>query len=323
MNLVRIVRPGCCPDERPLPPSRAERRIWVRPCSRLRLRHAPAGLLLAGTLGCFTSGEPAREAVAGTDAIVIEGVGFDRPVSVLHDPVGDVYLVANAPATGAPFIARVAPRGRVLALRWIDGGVAAGAELGAAGGMALRDDTLYVTDRGCLRRFHRVTGVAAAAICPASAVALNAVAVDARGNVYAADALSGTVYRIDGPAGTRVARDAVFEGSEGLAAGASGLFIASGGLYQLAPDGPRTVIRDAGDRLGGIVFTADGSFAFSKRTDSTVLYVQARAGESRAAVWTLMREVPAAGLLGYDAHRERILIPLVDADRLVIVSLKP
>jgi hypothetical protein len=235
----------------------------------------------------------------------------------------DVYLVANAPRDGMAFIARLSARGRVQNLRWIDG-ADDGVELRAPAGMALRGDSLYVADGDCIRVFRRSTGAPAGSLCPPGAVSLNDAAVDPLARVYLSDAGSGVVYVIDGVGSiAEAARDPVLKHAGGLAAGERGVFVGSSGLYQITPDGLRVVIRDQGKRLGGIVFTTDGSFAFSNRSDSTVLFVEAIENGTRGAVWALARDIPSAGDLGYDARRERILIPQPDDDRLLFISLLP
>jgi hypothetical protein len=119
------------------------------------------------------------------------------------------------------------------------------------------------------------------------------------------------------------ASDPALEQSGGLSAGARGVFVVSGGVYQLRLEGLLTVIPDRGTRLGGIVFTRDGSFAFTNGSDSTVIFVEAIKNGTRGAVWTLAADVPSAGDLGYDGRRERILVPESDRNRLVFISLKP
>jgi hypothetical protein len=273
-------------------------------------------------LACGPPGETVGELPSGLNGIVVEDVGLQRPVSAIHDSVGDVYLVGNTPVGADAFVARVTPRGHVQTLRWIDAG-ADGVRLVAPAGMALRGDTLYVADGECIRMFRRAGGEPAGTICPPGAAALNDVAVDPRGRVYVSDAASGVVHSIDTAGFVEVARDPALEQNGGLSAGARGVFVAGAGLYQLTPDGLRIVVRDGDKRLGGIVFTRNGSFAFSNRSDNTVVFVEAIDNGTRGAVWTLANDMPSAGDLGYDARRERILIPQTDRDRLVFVDLKP
>lgn len=306
--------------------TRPRKRVMAAPCdgTNARGRHGMI-VLIATVFGCSASSEPppVTELPSGLEGIVVEDVGLDAPVSVVHDAADDVYLVVNAGRAGeAPFISRLSPDGTVEDLRWVDG-TADGVPLRTPRGIAIRGDTLYVADGGCIQLFQRASGAAAGSVCPAGAVALNDAAVDLRGRMYFSDASRGVVHVMDGGNISEAASDPALERNGGLSAGARGVFVSSGGVYQLRPDGLYTVIRDRGRRLGGIVFTRDGSFAFTNESDSTVIFVEAIENGTRGAVWMLASDIPSAGDLGYDARRERILIPESDRNRLVFISLKP
>jgi hypothetical protein len=63
---------------------------------------------------------------AGTKRIEVANAGFKTPESILHDAVGDVYLVSNINGTPSAkdnngFISRVSPDGKVQTLKWIEG----------------------------------------------------------------------------------------------------------------------------------------------------------------------------------------------------------
>ncbi len=82
------------------------------------------------------------------DTIEVEGVGFDGPESMIHDPVGDYYLVSNI--VGSPgeaddngFISRLNPDGSVAELAWIDG-ADDGVTLNAPKALAIHGDELLV-----------------------------------------------------------------------------------------------------------------------------------------------------------------------------------
>ena len=94
--------------------------------------------------------------------VVVKDVGLAVPESVLHDVEQDVYLVSNI--NGGPverdnngFISRVSPEGKVLELKFIEGGKG-DTKLSAPKGMAIVGDTLYVTDIASVRVFDRKTG---------------------------------------------------------------------------------------------------------------------------------------------------------------------
>ena len=94
---------------------------------------------------------------------VIANAGFDQPENLVYDSVADVFYVSNM-GVGDPagrddngFISKVASDGRVIASRWIAGGVG-GATLDAPKGLAIRGDTVAVADVGAVRFFNRTTG---------------------------------------------------------------------------------------------------------------------------------------------------------------------
>lgn len=312
-------------------------------------RTVPLLLLLAGIVGCGAekSEEPASgpEVPEGHAVVTVEDVGLESPQSILYDSVGDVYLVSNSPGDGRGgedrgFVSRITPKGKVEALRWIGDGQS-GVGLNAPKGMALRGDTLYLADLACVRLFHRVTGRPEGSVCPPGNPTLNDVTVDASGVLYAtgegavpadpASAGSATwtsaVYRIEPGGKVEVALQGKDLGRpNGIAASPRGIFFSSlesGTIAQLTPSGPRRVLRGSGWNLLGIVFLPDGSFAFSNRSDSTVLYVRAKYGGSRGEVFTLVRGLGLPGDLGYDSRRGRILIPESGTNRLYFVDVMP
>jgi hypothetical protein len=303
----------------------------------------PIFLLLA-LISCGGEGSHAVEGApvvpAGHGVITVEDAGLEAPQSILYDSVGDLYLVSNSPGSPSDryetgFIARLRPRGSVEDLRWIEGGKS-GARLNAPKGMALRGDTLYVADLECVRLFHRRTGAPGGALCLSEGANLTDVTVDADGVVYATGTAAGVAAAVSPiPVVFKVELDgtwkAVLRGEEigvptGIAASPRGVFftdLEGGTVAQLTPAGPRRVLRGRGWSLQGIVFLPDGSFAFSNRADSTVIYVRAKYGGSRGEVFTLVREVDSPGDLGYDARRGRILIPQASLNRLIFVDILP
>ncbi len=96
------------------------------------------------------------------ERITVENAGLAGPESVVHDPVDDVYYVSNinggiADKDGNGFISRIAPDGRVLALKWADSAVA-GTTLHAPKGLTIAGRTLYAADIDTVRLFDLATG---------------------------------------------------------------------------------------------------------------------------------------------------------------------
>jgi sugar lactone lactonase YvrE len=132
--------------------------------------------------------------VALTPAVLgvttISNAGFAGPENVVYDSAADVYLVSNV--NGGPaarddngFVSRVAPDGRVLALRWIAGGVN-GAVLDAPKGLAIRGDTLAVADVGAVHFFDRRTGAPLGTVALPGLV-MNDVAFTSDGTLWITD----------------------------------------------------------------------------------------------------------------------------------------
>jgi hypothetical protein len=291
----------------------------------------------------FTAGLALLAACGGDGAAPRTGVisvvgGFAEPESVLHDSVDDVYLVSNLGGSpidkdGNGFISRVSPDGRVLALRWIEGGQR-GAVLHAPKGTGIRGDTLYVADVDVVRRFHRVTGAPLGEIAIPRATFLNDVAVGADGSMYVTDSglrmgggrmeASGTaaVHRI-APGGqvSAVASGQELGSPNGVVVDADGSVIVagytSGEVFRIAADGARTPFRaPSRGNLDGLVRTRGGLLMVSDWKRSSVYAIRADAAPAVA-----VSDLPSPADIGYDARRNRLLVPLMTVNRVEIHPL--
>jgi hypothetical protein len=276
----------------------------------------------------------------GHDHVSVEGVGFASPAAVVHDVASDLYLVSNVDGGGLErdgngFISRIRPTGRGIDLRWIEGGES-GVVLNAPKGMTLRGDTLYVADIDCVRRFHRFTGQPLGETCLPGATNLKALAFERRGPLYITDqglpggsdaGESGALYSIDDDGEVReVLRGDTLGGPTGIATSFRGVFVAgfdNGSVSQLWPEGLKPFVRGRHWQLEGLIIIPDGSFLFSSWSDSTVLFIQAKDGGSRGDISTLVRRVPTPGHLGHDAERSRLLIPVLEQNRVFFLDLWP
>ena len=304
------------------------------------IHHRFPPLLVASVAAACGGGDapPDQTAAPATDAIaVIEvaDVGLSTPESVLHDTVADVYLVSNI--SGAPvakdddgFITRLSPEGQVEQLKWIDG-TAADVTLHAPKGLVIRGDTLYVADIDCVRRFVRTTGAPAGEICFPGATFLNDVGMDGNGTLYVTDSglnadftSSGTdalwSFTPDGQTSKLQQGDSLGR-PNGIAFNDEGGFVVTfgtGEIYQFGPDNRRrTVLPGAPARqLDGIVFTRDGGYLFSSWGDMAVHRVDAQGATSR-----LLEDVESPADIGYDAKRNRVLVPLFIPSKVVIKQI--
>lgn len=123
----------------------------------------------------------ASAAEIGVPQTVIENVGFKTPESVEYYGAEDLYLVANI--NGSPlaeddngFISKVAPDGKVLDLKWLDGATAS-YSLNAPKGMAIVGELLFVADINQVHVFEVKTGKHQASIAVAGSSFLNGVTV--------------------------------------------------------------------------------------------------------------------------------------------------
>ena len=301
-------------------------------------------LLVAASLaacGGGEGGEEGAEAEGGPEAaglqIDVANVGFMTPESVLHDAAADVYLVSNI--NGAPaekddngFISQLSPEGQVTNLKWITGD-SANVTLHAPKGMGIRGDTLFVADIDCVKMFVRTTGAPAGEVCMRGAKFLNDVAVDGNGTLYVTDtgvnadfSAGGTdaVWRFSADGQTnKLSEGPQLGGPNGIAFSDQGAYVVtfgSGEIYQVGTDGMRrNVLPGVAERqLDGIVFLNDGGYAFSSWGDKTVHRVTVAGTPS-----TLLENVESPADIGYDAQRNRVLVPLFTPNQVIIKEVPP
>lgn len=308
------------------------------------------GLLPLVALGCdpAVSDTEAGPALAQPSVVAAPTTltGLATPESALYDPVADVYYVSNVgdPLGGGGFISRIDPdaTGDVSddpGYVWIDG-------LASPFGLALDGDALYVVDRDGLNVFEidRTTGNAA----PTGFVALGApgsllndvcVATSGpdRGAVYVTDtgldlatsAGTGTdaVYRIADGEVTTFVDDGAEEGPNGcLTHGANVLWTTfkSNTVYRTNPSGRQKTLAtlptgglDSVVRAGGSYFVSSWN-ADPADPPTGVIYVMSLGG---SRVTPLLEGVFTPGDLGYDTTRDRVLVPSVFGNELVIVPV--
>lgn len=288
---------------------------------------------------CGRSDAPAPDAGAAPAVpdIVVADAGFSTPESVLHDPGADVYLVSNINGSplekdGNGFISRVAPDGTVLDLKWIDG-AAQGVVLHAPKGMALQDGKLYVADIDCIRIFDAVSGAVIKGVCLETATFLNDVAPGGAGTIFFTDSgfragaagfePSGTdgVFRmIDDDRVVQVLKEPGLGGPNGVAVGSRGIMVAtfgSGEVFRLTAEGARTDIMPVSERqFDGLEMLPDGGFMVSSWGDQCVYRIGAD-----GAVSKVLEGVEAPADIGFDAERNRLLVPLFNANQVVIRTL--
>src|SRR2546428_7387530 len=277
-------------------------------------------------------------APAASKVLAVEG--FLGPESVLHDTTQDIYLVSNI--NGSPlakdnngFISRVKPDGAVENLKFIEGG-RNGIVLNAPKGLALAGDTLWVADIDVVRAFNAKTGAAidSVSLSKLGAVFLNDLVVAPTGAIYITD----TGIRFDDvgnvlhPGPDRIFRIAP---DRTVTVAVRGDTLGRPNGIALDPVGKRFVIVEfggrsilawkPGDRAPSVIAKGPGGFdgveivggriLVSSWSDSTV-----SSYETGQEV-KLITGVPSPADIGYDAKRNRVLIPIFTGNRVEIWQL--
>jgi sugar lactone lactonase YvrE len=283
---------------------------------------APRSRFIISTCAlALASSAPAPTGVLAQDVIVVDG--FSASEAVRHDPMADVYLVANinGDATDADdngFISRVSPEGEILELKWIDGATG-DFTLNAPKGMTFMFNLLLVADIDHVRVFNRTNGAHMADWPIPGAVFLNDIAVGPNGALYVTDTGTNTLYRFDDGTPVVVASGEEFGNPNGVDVDAEGPVVVlwRGGVKRVDPLTGETTDLPApgGGQLDGIVLMDDGSYVVSSWSAEAVLRVAAD-----GTITPVLESVPQAADIGYDATRNRILVPTF-MNQLHIVSL--
>ena len=274
-----------------------------------------------------------KTASSGTPVQAASVAGFLTPESVKWDSAQDVYFVSNI--NGAPnakdgngYISRMGAAGMVTDSAFIKG-------LNAPKGMALVHDTLWVADIDQVRAFDARTAAPVATVTVPGAIFLNDIAAAPDGSLYVTDtAIRFGAKGVEHP-GTdqifRIAPDhkvsvAIKSDSLGRpngitwdAANQRFIVVPFGGKSLLAWKPGETTVTSLGAGAGqfdGVEITNDGAIWVSSWADSSV-YRYANGQGSK-----LIKGVPSPADIGYDARRNRLLIPIFTGNRVEIWQLQ-
>ena len=275
----------------------------------------------------------ATKAVKSVKIVIPAASGLNTPECAIHDEKADIYIVSNINGNPlgkdkAGFISRVAPSGKILELKWIDGS-AEGVTLNAPKGLAIVGDTLYAADVNVIRKFHRVTGKATGVIEIKDSSFLNDLASGPDGKVYVSDTGFGgekdpveasAVYEI-GPDDSikALSKGAEVPNPNGLLVTAGGLLVCTWNsgelLWASAKEGrERLVAKLPKNQLDGIVADKDGSLLITSWAGECV-YRHSDKGTSVAVEGLKEPADP-----GWDAKRGRLLIPHFKEHTLTIIT---
>ena len=257
--------------------------------------------------------------------------GFQTPESVKWDSAQDVYFVSNI--NGAPnakdgngFISRVGPAGMVTDSVFIKG-------LNAPKGMALVHDTLWVADIDVVRAYNARTAAPIATVQVPGAVFLNDIAAAPDGSLYVTD----TAIRFGAKGPEHVGTDQIFRiapdhkvsvavKSDTLARPNGITWDAANQRFVVVPFGGKTLVAwkpgsNATTALGSGAGQFDGveivhdDIYVSSWADSSVYRFSHGQGTR------VITGVASPADIGYDAKRNRILIPIFTGNRIEIWQL--
>ncbi|MGH7528983.1 MAG: SMP-30/gluconolactonase/LRE family protein [Gemmatimonadales bacterium] len=257
--------------------------------------------------------------------------GFDVPESVKWDERQDVYFISNI--NGDPgdkdnngAISRLRATSTAPERTFIAGG-RNGVTLHAPKGMALVEDTLWVTDIDVVRAFHAVTGAPIAAVPISGAVFLNDLAADPDGSLYVSDTgIRFTASGMEHPGPDRIFRIAPDRRVSVALEGAT--VNAPNGLAWDRANERLIIVSFAGDSLRAwkpgeaastVIATGPGQHDGVEVVDD-VLWVSSWADSAvyRVAQGQALKAisgVPSPADIGYDAKRRRVLIPIFSEGR--------
>lgn len=281
--------------------------------------------------------KPAAKAPAGPTKVATVD-SLQTPESVLWDQSADVYFVSNI--NGNPsvkdnngFISRVRPDGTIDSLHFIQGG-RGGVTLNAPKGLAVRGDTLWVTDIDAVRAFNRITGAPIASVAVPGAVFLNDPAFGPDGSLYITDTGIGfdakgnmshpgpdRIFKVAPDRKVSVAAQGdTLKGPNGITWDA-----AHSRFIVVANNGPYVLGWKPGDAAPAVIATGPGGFDGVELADG-MLYVSSW-NDSTVSMYETGKEVKViTGVgspadIGYDAKRHRILIPVFLSNRVEIWQL--
>lgn len=309
---------------------------------------APA-LFLLGSLA-FGDALPAPEKNnAAKEAVLTFGAGqFKVPETVIHDARNDVYLVSNVNGgLSAPddngFISRVSPEGKILDLKWIDGASGPEVVLHGPKDMLLTEKHLIVADVGAVRYFDRETGKPVHAVGLADATLPNALALDGDGEtVYVSDTggrtknAPGAIYRINKEyPPKKIAEGLHLDRPNGIAWQEDGVVVApfaanARDLYRVKAGGKKETVATLPEpQIDGLLLLPDDSFVATSWKGRTIYRVYPAVypaqgngnGENNARVELVAAGVERPAQIGYDAKRDRLLVPSAMEGRVLVYEL--
>lgn len=265
--------------------------------------------------------------------IIVSDVGFSTPESVEYYADKDIYLVNNI--NGSPFaeddngfISKLSPDGKVIDLKWIDG-ASDKVTLHAPKGMAIIGNKLFVADITQIRVFELPSGKQLPSINVEGSSFLNGVSAGNGDFIYVTDTgmkpgfeSSGTdaIYKIwaNGKVET-ILKDAQMGRPNGILNDNGNVYVvffSSAKMIKIDDNGNTTTMPEPlAARLDGLVKLNDGSIAMSSWESSSIDVF--KDGEYD----TIAEHLNAPADMDVDTKRNRLLIPLFNENKVVILPL--
>ncbi|MEP6958172.1 MAG: hypothetical protein ABI980_05540 [Nitrospirota bacterium] len=255
---------------------------------------------------------------------------LQSPYSFVNDPVEKGYFISSVNgeaevADNNGFITKLDPQGKLLNLKFIQGGKG-DVTLHAPKGMAVVERVLYVADLDTLRGFDTTSGKPVLALTIRSLAtapsrlpqaSLNDVTSDGKGHLYCSDQKANTIYRVDLASRTFsvLVTDPALAGPSGLVVHPkSGQIIAvswdKGKISEISPEGVVTELFSNGffssrfQNLRGVDFDRWGNMYVS---DFTTGKVWRMSWDKRFQV--IAEFLPSPGDLSIDRANNLILVP--------------
>jgi WD40 repeat protein len=294
-------------------------------------------VLVAVSALCAAQSTPIPQpTVPPTPVITIDSPILSEPHSVVYDALSDLYLVSseNQPAgDNNGFISRVAPDGRILNLKWIEGGWGK-STLDTPRGLALGSDLLHVADGNSVQSFDRRTGRAISSVTIPEATSLEFITVHRDGRLFvsdsgarAADPESTTtlslaaVYEVSGIGLAREFLSAAeFPNVRGLVTDEDALYFVEGSdivRYDFAGEATQR-FTGPGGALFGLTRTPNGEFLTTIPGDGLLLLWDRESGFR-----TVAGSIESNTSPGWDTRRGRAVVANRELGVIRFITVKP